>query len=38
MVAKRVEKLDIEECFFGLMWLASGSVATAKGQTNERSA
>jgi demethylmenaquinone methyltransferase/2-methoxy-6-polyprenyl-1,4-benzoquinol methylase len=38
MVAKRVEKLDIEECFFGLMWLASGSVARAKGHTNAGSA
>jgi demethylmenaquinone methyltransferase/2-methoxy-6-polyprenyl-1,4-benzoquinol methylase len=34
MVAKRVEKLDIEEYFLGLMFLASGSVATAKGQTS----
>jgi demethylmenaquinone methyltransferase/2-methoxy-6-polyprenyl-1,4-benzoquinol methylase len=38
MVAKRVEKLDIEECFSGLMFLASGSVAKAKGQTCEGSA
>jgi demethylmenaquinone methyltransferase/2-methoxy-6-polyprenyl-1,4-benzoquinol methylase len=29
LMAKRVEKLDIEECFFGLMFLASGSVAKA---------
>jgi hypothetical protein len=38
MVSKRVEKLDIEECFFGLMFLASGSVAKAKGQANAASA
>jgi demethylmenaquinone methyltransferase/2-methoxy-6-polyprenyl-1,4-benzoquinol methylase len=38
MVAKRVEKLDIEDCFLGLMFLASGSVAKAKGQANEGSA
>jgi demethylmenaquinone methyltransferase/2-methoxy-6-polyprenyl-1,4-benzoquinol methylase len=35
MVAKRVEKLDIEEWFFGLMFLASGSVTKAKSQANE---
>src|SRR5262249_8713960 len=38
MVAKRVEKLEIEECFIGLMFLASGSVAKAKGQANGGSA
>jgi hypothetical protein len=38
MVAKRVEKLDIEEYFLGLMFLAWGSVAKAKGPTNEGSA
>ena len=32
MLAKRVEKLDIEEYFFGLMFLASGSAVTEKGQ------
>ena len=35
MVAKRVEKLDIEEYFLGLMFLASGCVAVGKGHTNE---
>lgn len=35
VLAKRVEKLDIEEYFFGLMFLASGSAATTKGKTNE---
>jgi SAM-dependent methyltransferase len=38
MVAKRVKKLNIEEYFLGLMFLAWGSVAKAKGQTNEGSA
>jgi demethylmenaquinone methyltransferase/2-methoxy-6-polyprenyl-1,4-benzoquinol methylase len=38
MMAKRVENLDIEEYFLGLMFLASGSLAKAKGQTNEGSA
>src|SRR5262245_50797711 len=33
MVAKRIEKLDIEEYFFGLMFLASGSVAKVKDQS-----
>jgi hypothetical protein len=37
LVAKRVENLNIEEYFLGLMFLASGSVARAKGQTNEGS-
>jgi hypothetical protein len=37
-VAKHVEQLDIEEYFWSLMFLASGSVAKAKGQTNEGSA
>jgi hypothetical protein len=37
-VANRVEKLDVEEYFLGLMFLASGSVARAKGQTNAGSA
>jgi ubiquinone/menaquinone biosynthesis C-methylase UbiE len=32
ILAKRVEKLDIEEYFFGLMFLTSGSVITKKGQ------
>jgi len=31
MLAKFVEKLDIEEYFFGWMFLASGSVVTRKG-------
>jgi demethylmenaquinone methyltransferase/2-methoxy-6-polyprenyl-1,4-benzoquinol methylase len=34
-MAKRVEKLAIEECFLGLMWLASGSVAKGKCEANE---
>jgi len=34
MVAKWVEKLNIEEYFLGLMFLASGSVATVKSQTD----
>jgi ubiquinone/menaquinone biosynthesis C-methylase UbiE len=38
MLAKRVEKLSIEEHFLGSMFLASGYVAKAKGQTNEGSA
>jgi demethylmenaquinone methyltransferase/2-methoxy-6-polyprenyl-1,4-benzoquinol methylase len=38
MVAKRVENLDIEEYFMGLMFLASGLVAEARGQANEGSA
>jgi hypothetical protein len=29
-LAKRVEKLDVEEYFFGLMFLCSGSVVTKK--------
>lgn len=33
MLAKRVEKLDVEEYFFGWMFLASGSVVTKKEQT-----
>jgi hypothetical protein len=32
ILAKRVEKLDIEEYFFGLMFLTSGSVITKKRQ------
>ena len=32
MLAKRVENLDVEESFFGLMFLASGSVVTRKVQ------
>src|SRR5262245_11125669 len=35
MMAKRVENLDIEEYFMGLMFLASGFVAEARGQANE---
>jgi hypothetical protein len=31
ILAKRVEKLDVEEYFFGLMFLCSGSVVTKKG-------
>jgi demethylmenaquinone methyltransferase/2-methoxy-6-polyprenyl-1,4-benzoquinol methylase len=38
MMAKRVENLDIEEYFMGLMFLASGFVAEARGQANEGSA
>src|SRR5262245_42910177 len=38
MMAKRVENLDIEEYFMGLMFLASGLVAEARGQANEGSA
>src|SRR5262249_33802006 len=38
MMAKRVENLDIEEYFMGLMFLASGFVAEARGQGNEGSA
>ena len=38
MVAKRVENLDIEEYFLGLMFLASGFVAESRGQANEESA
>ena len=30
ILAKRVEKLDVEEYFFGLMFLCSGSVVTKK--------
>ncbi len=30
MAAKRVEELDVEEYFLGLMFLASGSVVTKK--------
>jgi ubiquinone/menaquinone biosynthesis C-methylase UbiE len=37
MMAKRVEMLAVEEYFMGLMFLASGSVAKAKGQTNAES-
>ena len=33
MLAKRVEKLNVEDFFFGWMFLASGSVVTKKGQT-----
>ena len=33
MVAKRVEKLEIEEYFLGLMFLASGSVSKVKDQS-----
>ena len=33
MVAKCVEKLDVEEYFFGSMFLASGSVVAKKSQT-----
>lgn len=32
ILAKRVEKLDVDEYFFGLMFLTSGSVVTTKGQ------
>jgi ubiquinone/menaquinone biosynthesis C-methylase UbiE len=32
LLAKRVEKLDVEEYFFGLMFLASGSVITKKNK------
>lgn len=32
MLAKRVEKLEVEEYFFGWMFLASGSMGTKKGQ------
>jgi SAM-dependent methyltransferase len=31
-LAKRVEKLNVEEYFFGLMFLTSGSVVATKGQ------
>jgi len=31
LLAKRVEGLDVEEYFFGLMFLTSGSVVTGKG-------
>jgi hypothetical protein len=31
IVAKRVEKLNVEEYFFGLMFLTSGSVVTKGG-------
>jgi hypothetical protein len=34
LLAKHVEKLDVEEYFLGSMFLASGYVAKAKGQTN----
>jgi hypothetical protein len=37
MMAKRVENLDIEEYFMGLMFLAWGFVAQARGQANEGS-
>jgi ubiquinone/menaquinone biosynthesis C-methylase UbiE len=37
LVAKRVEKLDIEEYFLGLMFLASGSVAAAGGERHHGS-
>jgi hypothetical protein len=30
MLAKRVEKLDVEDYFFGWLFLASGSVVTKK--------
>ncbi len=32
MLAKRVENLDVEEYFFGLMFLTSGAVVTKKGR------
>ena len=32
-VANRVEKLDVEEYFLGLMFLASGSVSKVKDQS-----
>ena len=32
ILAERVEKLNVEEYFFGLMFLASGSVVATKGQ------
>ena len=32
ILAKRVEKLNVEEYFFGLMFLTSGSVVAANGQ------
>jgi SAM-dependent methyltransferase len=37
ILAKRVGHVDIEEYFLGLMFLASGSVATMKGLTNRSS-
>jgi hypothetical protein len=38
MMAKRVENLDIEEYFMGLMFLASGFVAEVRGRGNAGSA
>jgi len=38
VLAKRIEKLQIEEYFGGSMFLASASVATTKGRATERSA
>jgi hypothetical protein len=38
MLAKRAEKLNIEEYFLGSMFLAAGYVAKSKGQTDEGSA
>jgi ubiquinone/menaquinone biosynthesis C-methylase UbiE len=32
ILAKRIEKLNVEEYFFGLMFLTSGSVVATKGQ------
>lgn len=37
LLARRLEKLEVEEYFGGSMFLASGSVTTTKGQANERS-
>ena len=37
MLAKRVANVDIEEYFLGLMFLASGSMATARGQRHHGS-
>lgn len=31
ILAKRVENLDVEEYFFGLMFLTSGSIVTKRG-------
>jgi len=33
VLAKYVEGIDLKEYFFGLMFLASGSVVAQKGQT-----
>jgi hypothetical protein len=34
ILAKRVEKLDVEEYFFGLMFLCSGSVVTKEAMND----